>query len=453
MAFKLFNQIFGCIQLEEVREALRRLDESWTGLLDLEQYGYGDNLRKVLDSDSFVDIVDECVYEILHNKNSIGAYLGEVDRIKQSLLYGMRLTEENHLEYESAMELARSWDRYFRELYDPMRSIGGLIVYHSRIRHLLLLAELYSNNSDKQVKTWRHLFEEGCRCIGVRYELEYIDAFFAIHDSSIYDLPLTPRLEAFYTLGIKKCWRYPLIDWEKDNHAQHLMRIELYDGLKYAELAYKKHKSSPNPDVRLHPYKINYSKYSCKNIKGRFQLQGNMNGFVAYRGDKNPTIVIGFSGTEFTSRKNWKTNITQYFGHIDPVYVQAVGLLYGVRMGKSHRRHFKNAHVEVYGHSLGGGLMQFSVVCNHDHSVSGYGYNSAGIDFNNAHYFSFYDQPKIWHLYRKFDYVFPLPGTMQLGKSVKSIGIEPILPIAHMIGSIRKSAGKYHVGVAEIANK
>lgn len=178
-----------------------------------------------------------------------------------------------------------------------------------------------------------------------------------------------------------------------------------------------------------------------------------MNGFIGVRGNKAPTIVLAFSGTEFFSAKNWITNISQYFGHVDPVYLQAVGLLYSTRLGKSHRCIFKDATIEVYGHSLGGGLMQFSVACNRDKSVRGYGYNSAGIDLVNANYFVYGDIPTIWHLYRRYDYVFKIPGTVQLGKSVASLGIDPKLITAHFISSIRRSAGKYHVGVAELASK
>lgn len=453
MMFSKFAFMFGHKCLEGITQPLLTLGELWMQLIG------ADNCSSLLsdiearDSDALSKNLDEWEIKVIHNKEAFDSYRDFVGEI-----FGSLYRNVNDRAYTD--EVSREMNELLNEILylfyymEPPVSLRMLILYHSRIRHLLLLSELYSEKADKQVLTWRHLFEKGCECIGIYEEREYARVFFPrdLH-LSFYHQPLSTDVSLCFQLIHKNYWGWSLIDWETSKTAQHTMRSELYAGLMYADLAYRKHTQTSNPAVRLHPYKINYAQLGFKNICGRFQLQGNMNGYIGYRGTNNPTIVLAFSGTEFFSKNNWTTNLTQYFGHLDPVYLQAVGLLHSIRLGKSHKHHFGHAPIEVYGHSLGGGLMQFAVACNRDDNVCGYGYNSAGIDVSNADYFHFGKIPKIWHLYRKHDYVFKIIGTLQLGKSVASIGMDPKLVTAHFISSIRQSAGKYQVGVAELVSK
>lgn len=451
MKFYLFEQIFKGFLYEVARYSLNHLDATWKELMTKDMQ-ISDEYLSSLESDRFVRLLAEWENHVLRNNEAISNYLNACTNLIATIWDGMQVTQENNRIYEEVLDIAQHIQDSLLHI-DPMRSLRRLILYHSRVRHLLMLAELYAPDADRQTRTWRHLFEVGCRCMSIENESLYVQLFFPKKvTSQIYDVPIGTEIMCFLT-GVGKFTTPSIIDWENDKAKQHLMRTKLYKGVMYADLAYRNHATSPQPDVRLHPYKLNYSAYGGKNVKGRFHLQGNMNGYVAYRGNRNHTIVLGFSGTEFLSLKNWRTNLTQYFGHPDPVYIQAVGLLQGILLGKSHRREFVNAPVEVYGHSLGGGLMQFSVGFCHSQMVKGYGYNSAGLDYSNTQWIYDFDCPEIWHLYRKWDYIFAIPGTVQLGKSVKSKGIDPKLYSAHFISSIRKSAGKYHTGVAELGSK
>ena len=167
-----------------------------------------------------------------------------------------------------------------------------------------------------------------------------------------------------------------------------------------------------------------------------------MNGFVGSR-DSDKVIIVGFSGTELLSLKNWKTNVCQYFGRLDPVYVQAAGLVRSVWMGKRHRKDFKDLRVIVCGHSLGGGLMQYSVGAMNKDDIVGYGYNSAGLSKSNMCEFWKPWPDNILHLYQPTDVVFLLPFSYQIGKSVKSQRFVFGAIRAHQLGAMRRGAGVY----------
>lgn len=453
MKIHRFESIFGHVHFENAQNAMLLLDEYWQSILNEELVASLLANIELEDTEVLSNKLNEWEHYVVNNSEAINSYRRCLDDICRTLFHHVYERIETEELRQDIISITYQIQHAVLDVWYPS-SLRMLVMQHSRVRHLLLLSELYSKDADTQVNTWKHLFEMGCECINIRDELRYIDAFFPRYiDYAPYREPVSMDVSCFFQTFKKSYLGWSLIDWEKRQITQHVMRRELYAGLMYADLAYRKHLTSSKPEVVLHPYKINYAKLGYKNIRGRFQLQGNMNGFIGVRGNKAPTIVLAFSGTEFFSAKNWITNISQYFGHVDPVYLQAVGLLYSTRLGKSHRRIFKDATIEVYGHSLGGGLMQFSVACNRDKSVRGYGYNSAGIDLVNANYFVYGDIPTIWHLYRRYDYVFKIPGTVQLGKSVASLGIDPKLITAHFISSIRRSAGKYHVGVAELASK
>lgn len=451
MKFNKFERVFQNFHLEAAQESMGQLDAVWKELLTKDTQISDEHLSS-LDSEKLAELVEEWENHVLHNKDAMSTYLNACGGLMRGVWNSMHVTQENYRDYEEALDITHYIQDSLLHVA-PTRSLKRLILFHSRIRHLLMLVVLYAPDADRQTRTWRHLFEVGCRCMGIENEILYVQLFFPQEITNpIYDVPLGTEIKCFLT-GAGKFITPSIIDRENDKARQRLMRIKLYNGLMYADLAYRNHTTSPQPDVRLHPYKINYSANGGKNIKGRFHLQGNMNGYVAYRGNRNPTLVLGFSGTEILSLKNWRTNFTQYLGHPDPVYIQAVGVLHGILTGKSHRRQFVNAPVEVYGHSLGGGLMQFAVGSNYDPLVRGYGYNSAGIDYSNTQWLYNFNCSEIWHLYRKLDYVFVIPETIQLGKSVKSEGIDSKFYSAHFISSIRKSAGKYHTGVAELGSK
>jgi len=162
---------------------------------------------------------------------------------------------------------------------------------------------------------------------------------------------------------------------------------------------------------------------------------------VGYRdiGNNKKEIIIGFSGTELCSIKNWSTNFHQFFGGLPLPYIQAYDIVESIWVGTRHKKGFKNAQIRVYGHSLGGGLMQYAVGRSSATDILGFGYNSAGLSFNNTKLLNYTDpQKQIYHLYNPCDVVFILPSSIQLGVAVrferKTLG--PIT--AHITSTIRR---------------
>ena len=83
-------------------------------------------------------------------------------------------------------------------------------------------------------------------------------------------------------------------------------------------------------------------------IEGRFHLDINLNGYVGLDGNGN--VILGFSGTEKDSWDNWKTDARQYFGSLDPVYVNAAMILDALWQEKSkgHTKRNSSRYFSVF---------------------------------------------------------------------------------------------------------
>ena len=437
---KTIQALFEIIRYDEISGLFDRLEQSYSALTE--------PINLEIPEDAGVEEVMASIerhavlWDRIIERNQAGKeYLQQAKNILITILgRWRRIWEEGLLYDEEVVEPLQKWSD---ELNTPY-SFAYLLYVHQRLRQLKQMVELYQRQADMATITSRHLFERGFALLHTDSR-RYMRMVFDHSDSYVYDnsLRFISSHVGFYTLHGK-----PLIDWIKKSPEARTARHSLYKNLKYADLAYRNHtKKGKNLEV-LTPYTLHLSKYAGGNIEGRFRLKGNMNGFVGYR--KDNTIVIGFSGTEFFSRKNWKTNICQYCGKLTPEYLQAAGLVHSVWMGKTHKKGFKKSKVIVCGHSLGGGLMQFAVGMNGKDDMFGYGYNSAGLSMHNLQEIRFDKELNIYHLYQPMDAVFVLPFTSQLGKSVKSKKFVIGAIRAHLMGSLRRHAGVYKNCVALI---
>lgn len=313
----------------------------------------------------------------------------------------------------------------------------GWVLYHSqRIDQLRRLIDIYQKDAPKDIPTLRHLFELGLKMVRVdadRY-LEYVydvDESRNIENYNILSL-LSNGLPEEYTR-----YREENIKWVTDRREATRIEEHLSRNLKYADLARRKHTTIGKPVEILDSYEVHFPRYGGKNIKGRFRLQRNMNGFIGTRRDKDNTIVVGFAGTEPSSPKNWWTDLRQFLGYLDPVYVQAAGLVNAVWMGKQHKAGYEDSPIIVCGHSLGGGLMQYAVALMNKDDITGYGYNSAGLSSKNVNRLAPIESDKIFHLYQPNDVVFTLSSCKQLGKSVKLDKVVKSRCKAHCLDSMR----------------
>lgn len=110
-------------------------------------------------------------------------------------------------------------------------------------------------------------------------------------------------------------------------------------------------------------------------ISGHFSLERELEGFIATESSvEESPVVIAFKGTDIFNGRDWKTDYVQAMTCANDTYLEALGLLLYVRETVSSSR-----TIRVYGHSLGGGLMQFAVSAATSGRTYGYGYNSAGL--------------------------------------------------------------------------
>lgn len=229
------------------------------------------------------------------------------------------------------------------------------------------------------------------------------------------------------------------------------MLEELQQGIKYADLAYWVPSKTGNPTAFVNPYRIDFSEVGV-NINGKFHFPNNFNGYLGWIEEEKKTIVVGYSGSEMTFNPNWITNFCQYFRGPDEVYNMAMEMLRSVVWSRNHNPEFQDCDIKVFGHSLGGGLMQYAIANNPGRDIKGYGYNSAGLSYKTLgcciHVNNAIDN--VSHLYLPDDLVFKLPFGNQLGTTVALPSKEPNFKTAHRMECIRQHATAHGQEVAEL---
>lgn len=154
------------------------------------------------------------------------------------------------------------------------------------------------------------------------------------------------------------------------------VNYRLEEGIVLADKAYNPQTYLPNTKRNI--YNINSLCVDLGDndiITGSFSLDRNLEGFVATDSSVSESpLIIAFKGTDVTNMSDIKTDFVQALTCANDVYLEALGLLLWIRDIEGRAR-----TVRVYGHSLGGGLMQFAVSASPSGRIFGYGYNSAGL--------------------------------------------------------------------------
>lgn len=164
-----------------------------------------------------------------------------------------------------------------------------------------------------------------------------------------------------------------------------------------------------------------------------------------YKLNKRTLRCVSIAGTRLgiTTGKKWKvmaqnvlTDIFQYFNVPSTTYLFSVGLLNDIIQS------YPKGGIYVFGHSLGGGLMQFSCAALNSKRLHGYGYNSAGLSDHSMKIISNYSsrilQCKVVHICSLHDPVSRLGHQIGKKKYVESRrGIR-----AHCLAQLNKKLNK-----------
>lgn len=167
-------------------------------------------------------------------------------------------------------------------------------------------------------------------------------------------------------------------------------------------------------------------------LPAKFELAKCLKGYVACDKDGCPGVYVGFRGS--ASLANFVTDFHQLLFGPDISYFLAVGIVAKVYEDLKD----KKCNINVVGHSLGGGLAQYSVAAIDDKSVRAICYNSAGLSDKTLDTLkerkSLTDY-MVLHMYLCPEFVF-LCGN-QLGSAYKySIAKDPLS--AHCMENIRQ---------------
>lgn len=382
-----------------------------------------------------IDTESDAFLSYVSRYNTVLSILSDVIRLGQdATVYDTNIPEE-YDEYEMMQELLGDLNSQ-RFFIHP--TIANLLLSH----HALVRTAGYLEMKSDRNGLCFHLYNtatNGLRLPTYAFLLNTHNLLSSAYsgDYIAYAHHLLVEFSRFRTLST--CWI--------KNKAEKDEAIEVLNaGMKYADLAYGQPQDLNGAAEILHPYIIKYRHIKgAQSSNGFFHLQRNMNGFIAYTDAPNPKIILSFAGTEPTSWRNWKTDIGQYFCGPNLPYLYAYGILRSILLGKSHRNGFKDAMVEVYGHSLGGGMMQFAVANQTSGNVSGFGYNSAGLGIQTIEQMESWNVGKILHLYQPEDVVFRIPYSYQLGRAVRVKGLPiPEPTTAHLMATLKLRRGVHN---------
>ena len=153
---------------------------------------------------------------------------------------------------------------------------------------------------------------------------------------------------------------------------------ELKRSVSYADYPYKFRTSISKLVIKninvTSPYLANI--YNVHNCALTFNQSIGISAAL-FENTNNHEICLSFAGTRFSSFiigvQNLKTDLVQILFGPDATYAAAVGLLDEVQ------KDIKAETLLVVGHSLGGGLMQFSIAAVGKDATRGIGFNSAGL--------------------------------------------------------------------------
>lgn len=221
-------------------------------------------------------------------------------------------------------------------------------------------------------------------------------------------------------------------------------------GAAFAEFPYKfKHngsvKISSCPITKTMNSRIK-SIYLCDEMKLDLNDEHGLSvALFDYKLNKRTLRCVSFAGTRLgiTTGRKWKvmaqnalTDIFQYFNAPSTTYLFSVGLLNDIIHS------YPKGGLYVFGHSLGGGLMQFSCAALNSKRLHGYGYNSAGLSDNSlkiiSGYFSKKPQCKVAHICSLHDPVSRLGhqiGDKKYVESRRGLG-------AHCLAQLNKKLNK-----------
>ncbi len=441
----VLQEIFANVQYEEILSLFEEMESMFLSLLD----GYELGITDEMSDDELTQAIERNLSmwneRISRQANQWNVFFETGRNI--AYLINASIRNENTEAYHNAtegIEPLLQWVNYREDSY----TFTYVAYFSQRMSQLRKLIELYQKGASKKTITQRHLFETGLRKAGVPAE-RYLSIVFDQNQARDFRHGDIQSLLMYVSSRHNGYFLAKHINWIGSTTRSDEIEERLSQKLKYADLAYKRHLTKGILTEVLDSYKVHFGMYKGVDINGRFQLQGDLNGFIGSLRRKPSTIFIGFSGT--VSARNWITDIRQYFGCLDPVYVQALGLVRAVWAGKRHKKGFKQSPIVVCGHSLGGGLMQFAVASMNMDGIIGFGYNSAGLSKRNVERLPReLKAPNIYHLYLPYDVVFRLPFAYQLGESVR-MRKKVLNPFkAHKLGVMRANLRTHRYEVAKL---
>ena len=264
------------------------------------------------------------------------------------------------------------WPDYF---YPINRGAHGLQVMGCSYLIVDRLWDVYCFVT-KQDKDVYELAYNGCKLIGYTWK-DYFKAHWYI--------PRAPKLfiEAVtaFTRGV------PTIGKKTTSRFNHVEKV----GAAFAEFPYKflcDGTVGIMPSVISKKHATNFIKTKYKPDNMQLDLNNKHGLSVAlfdHKGTSGRIICLSFAGTRVdissaTARKvmvqNCLTDVFQYFNVPSRTYFASVAILQEVMKSFPTRRIF------VFGHSLGGGLMQYACTSLNSELLYGFGYNSAGLSQN-----------------------------------------------------------------------
>lgn len=240
-------------------------------------------------------------------------------------------------------------------------TLHALCFFHNAVKSIFQYFGLCTKSKTSEIR--RTLVETACTHIGQSPDNILTDA-----------VKYTIAIPAGMTQIISAIWQNIIHSYDMSPDDARHGRIHYPNGLSlgvsFADLAYGSTKGYVDGLIIKEVDPI-FIKVGKQTLSGAIDLPGNLRAVLCSYPYYRKRVIVCFRGT--VNLRNWLTNITQFAICDDYVYHMALGLVLLLA------DQYKEEYIEIYGHSLGGGLTQFSVMGADNPKISGTGYNSAGL--------------------------------------------------------------------------
>lgn len=343
---------------EEIQQLGIILDEQWSRCEEMFFRLFHNSSENVDEEDTDIndlerDIIYEIVYALIDQQENLTEYINISDRIIRIINTISERSSQDSFDSEAESTWFGYQINFLQSRFQTLMSGITTLLNNTRIG-------LYGIRTLSMLFTFHNSLNELSKYCLLRMDVKRVQRKLVARALTRIDGTLWQSIQSQKRETLRNFLRQCKYRYANLNNLRSVMSINynLEEGIIYADKAYypQTHKSKGDIQIRtIQSLTLDLGDNDI--LAGSYSLDRKLEGFIAQESTiAESPVIIAYKGTDFTNGHDWTTDYIQAVSCANDVYLMALGLLLCVRdfVGSSRT-------VKVYGHSLGGGLMQFAV--------------------------------------------------------------------------------------------